>query len=366
MDRTTPFTPRTPRRWELFTFALLGVTAAAAFAGLVLLVFYLGVYRAVSTEGRSGTSALVDLLIRHAVGFDLINFVLVIGYLTGFLVWRRQTRRLLQRFGVADAGAMKHRTVRAFNILLLVSFALRFLGASTKTHPNDPDPMRPDLLWSLRNSVAGHSVRVLALVLLLIGIWRIRAQVRQAVATSLAAPTPRDLGLRPDPQPAVPMAPARVDVAPATAALPRADDEFWDRVSALSAAKAADLALLETTSTWVRRWLLVPAGGAIDPVRTAIPPGSVVTVFPEPLRLGSAAPERPPVAAPGTEWLGLIEDAGMLRFQLLLPTRLPVWLAQARSAHRYGLYRADDPDALTAVMPSPADLAPPGRSGSQA
>jgi hypothetical protein len=357
MDRTTPFTPRAPRRWELFTFALLGVTAASAFAGLVVLVTYLGMYRAVSTEGRSGTSAVVDLAMRHATGFDQIHFALVIAYLVAFSWWHRDTRRLLQSVGVTDAGAVKHWTVRAWNVLLLVSFAFRLLGASTIVHPYDADATRSELLSSLRNYAAGYSVRLLALVLLLIGVWRIRVQVRQAVATSLAAPTPRDLGLRPDPTPAAPLAPTRGDAALPMAALPRADDEFWARVSALSAAKGADLALLESTSTLVRRWLLVRAGDSIDKVRAAIPAGSVVTVFPEPLGPGGSAPEEPPAAEPGTEWFGLIEDAGMLRFQLLLPTRLPVWLAQARLAGRYGLYRADDPAALTAVMPSSADLA---------
>jgi hypothetical protein len=91
-----------------------------------------------------------------------------------------------------------------------------------------------------------------------------------------------------------------------------------------------------------------------DDPPAAIEPGSLITVFPDPPRPGNAAPKKPPASEPGTEWFGLIEDAGLLHFQLVLPSRLPQWLAQARSARRWGLYRTDDPGALTAVLPPPS------------
>jgi hypothetical protein len=357
MDRTTPFTPRAPRRWELFTFALLGVTAASAFAGLVVLVTYLGMYRAVSTEGRSGTSAVVDLAMRHATGFDQIHFALVIAYLVAFSWWHRDTRRLLQSVGVTDAGAVKHWTVRAWNVLLLVSFAFRLLGASTTVHPYDADATRSELLSSLRKPRRG--------------VLGPPAGSRPPADRRLADPGPGppgggDVARRADPAGSRP-----------------APGSHAGRAAGADPGRCGPA---DGGATARRRRVLGPRERAVGgegrrpgAAGKHVDPGTAVAAG-EGRRLDRQGTCRDPgrqrrhglsravragrLGAGGTPGrrtrhgvVGLIEDAWMLRFQLLLPTRLPVWLAQARLAGRYGLYRADDPAALTAVMPSSADLA---------
>jgi hypothetical protein len=43
------------------------------------------------------------------------------------------------------------------------------------------------------------------------------------------------------------------------------------------------------------------------------------------------------------------DELPLLWFRLLQPSRLPDWLAKARTAQRFGLYRENDPAALHAV-----------------
>jgi hypothetical protein len=98
MNDSTPFTPRPPRRWELFTFTPLVLVAASALLSLIATVSYLGVYRAVSSDGVSGISILVEFTLRHGHGFDRLYLVLVFAYLAAQIVWRRQTTSMLATF----------------------------------------------------------------------------------------------------------------------------------------------------------------------------------------------------------------------------------------------------------------------------
>jgi hypothetical protein len=358
MDAATPFTPRTPRRWELHTFGLLVLVAASAFFSLVLLVVYLGIFVSVDTHGRSGTSVIVDLAVRHGAGLDDVYFALAIAYIFVQAWWQRETLRMLEAFHVTDTRVAQHWTTMVWRFVLVFSFLLRTVGNSLLDQ-GGASADRGQTLSSVGVYAAGHAVRMAALGLLLFGVWKIRDQVRQAVAASGVAPTPAQLGLRRNLTPAAPLPPVRSDASLATAAMPLADDDFWARVQSLAADKGGDLALLDSSSAWVRRWLLIPATGPLEGVRASIPAGSVVTVFSQPPQPGVAAPREPPPTEPGAEWFGLLQDGGTLRYQLVKPSRLPVWRAQARSVQRWGLYRTDDPAALTAVMPSPAPAAEP-------
>jgi hypothetical protein len=351
MKAVQPFTPRAPRPWELQTFALMAVTAASAFVSFVLLLVYLGVFLSVATHGRSGTSVLVEKAIAHGGAIDGLYFFLVIGYVFGFAWWQRETARQLAAFRIDDPAVARHWSVPVWRFALVFSIVLRF-AADSLYSSSDAATDRGQALWSIGTNTAGHALRVASLGILLYGVWIIRGQVRRAIAASGVAPTPRQLGLRRNLTPAAPL-PSHGDASLATADIPPADDEFWSRVQALSAEQGGDLAVLESATAWVRRWLLLPAGAPLGAVRAAIPPGSVVTVFPSPPLPGADAPTEPPAAGPGTEWFGLLQDGGTLRYQLVRPARLPVWLAQARSSDRWALYRTDDPAALTAVMPSP-------------
>ncbi|MFD0518688.1 hypothetical protein [Paractinoplanes durhamensis] len=100
--------------------------------------------------------------------------------------------------------------------------------------------------------------------------------------------------------------------------------------------------MLETTDAVARRWV----SGDLTTIRAALPPGAVVTVFPQP----PAADFTPPRAA--DEYHGFLEDdaSGALWYQSVRPNRVEAFMARARRARRWALYPADAPDALTAVV----------------
>jgi hypothetical protein len=126
---------RAPRSWETQTWALLGLTAASALAGLVTLVTLLGVRNFVVTRGASGTSVLTDWALGHAALIDNIYFVLVLAYLAAFYWWRAQTRQLVMIFGDSDGQALEHWAFYVWNVLIFFSFVIRFTGHDFGTDP---------------------------------------------------------------------------------------------------------------------------------------------------------------------------------------------------------------------------------------
>ena len=349
----TNSTLRPPRRWEIQTWGLLGLALASALAGLVTLVTLLGVRNVIATRGSSGTSVLTEFTLRHADQFDQIYFILVLAYLAAFYWWRAESKRLLTMFGDSQAKALRHWTIAAWNVLIPISFLIRFVGSGSR---DGADTVAVQAALSqLDTTITGLAVRLIALLLLVVGVWLVRGQVRAAIATSFSNPPSAPA---PVAAPVEHLPPSILD----TTKLPPADDAYWARVRDLSYAAGADLALLESTSNLIRRWSLIPSASAVEQIRASLPPGTVITVFPSSPQPGSTAPSAPPSSNSTAEWFGLTEDArtGMLWFQLLLPSRVPAWLAKAQSAHRYGLYRSDDPAALTAVIPTPAQISAVG------
>ena len=196
------------------------------------------------------------------------------------------------------------------------------------------------------------AVRVLGICLLVFGVWQIREQIRRTVAESGVALRITDLGpLSSAPTPAAPLAPLTPATAVSAAGLAPADDDFWDRVRRAAGDAGADLALLETTDALVRRWALIPHDGDLTPVRAALPPGAIVTVFRTPPSAFDAESFTPD---PAEEYHGFLEDAesGALWYQSVRPNRIPAFLARTRSARRWGLYPAQPPVALSAVTPT--------------
>jgi hypothetical protein len=146
--------------------------------------------------------------------------------------------------------------------------------------------------------------------------------------------------------------PLRLTGAAATSAsddLPRADDEFWQQVERLATEAGADLALLETTDSVVRRWALVPGTGDLTAVRAALPAGAIITVFTEPPAAADGTDFTP---APADDYFGFLEDreTGALWFQAVTAKRVPAFLARTRSARRWALYPVNSPAALTAAV----------------
>lgn len=51
------------------------------------------------TGGVDGLSPLVAGLVRHGDAFDLLFFVVLLAYIFGFGLWRRETQRMLETIG---------------------------------------------------------------------------------------------------------------------------------------------------------------------------------------------------------------------------------------------------------------------------
>lgn len=224
----------------------------------------------------------------------------------------------------------------AWNGLLVIGFVIGY-AAST----SDAAPETKMGFISLR-----VGLRVLAVCLLLIGVWEIRGQVRKAVADSGVILRVEDMPQRASAIPARLLA-APTAPAPATD-LPDADEEFWERVRRMATGLREDLALLESSGPYEHRWLLIPASGDVTAVRAALAPGATIAVFAEPPAASEAKGFTP---RPAQAYHGFLEDAetGALWFQSVEPKRVPAFLARARSAARWGLYPAGDPTAITAA-----------------
>jgi hypothetical protein len=242
--------------------------------------------------------------------------------------------------GDATGTATQHWTVAAWYMAASTAFVVRVAATSG----DDP-------ATSLEIDAVQMGVRLVGLALLLLGVWQIREQVRQAVADLGIVMRIGDIAGRPSAMPNRPLAPVARDSAPAIDGLPSADDEFWGDVRRAATGRRAELALLESTGTLVHRWMVIPDDGDVTAVRTALAPGAVVTVFTEP---PAATETRNFTPLPADEYHGFLEhaDSGALWYQRVVPRRVPAFLARARSARRWSLYPVGDPNALTAVTPA--------------
>ena len=308
----TTTTPTTPRPWELLASALF------VFGAILAAVDLIGA-TAVLALGSSRSTTEVGA----AVGS--LFFVFFVG--EGVWIW--QTRQLLRSLH-DDAGWLHYQWafVTALALILLAGGAV---------------PLFVDVLPKTGLLLIVDALRLGSFVFGLVGLRLTRDRVR-GIASGEIAPHSDDPDLLP---PIVPTATVRYDTVPVAGKLAPADDAFWAAAGRLAQDAGADLALLETTETLVRRWLLVPAAGDTAALRATIRPGAVLTLF----TTAPGALNRP---APASEYYGLIQSApdAAIRFQLVLPSRVPGFLAEAHTAHRAALYRSNDPAAHTAAVPT--------------
>ncbi|MEV4642910.1 hypothetical protein AB0J80_36775 [Actinoplanes sp. NPDC049548] len=308
----------------------------AAVLGMILLVSDFALWAYLASEGATGLSPMVRTVFENAAAFDLIYLLLVLGYVGGFVWWQHSTRQLLRRIGDSTGAAARHWAVGAWNGLIVAGFLIRFAITSSSGEPET----------RIAYTSLGVGLRVVAISLLLIGVWEIRGQVREAVADSGVVLRVEDMPARAS---AIPAQLLAAPAAPAPAAdLPDADDEFWDRVRRTAAGLRQDLALLESSGPYEHRWLWVPASGDVTSARAAVAPDAVITIFSKPPVANEAKGFEP---EPAEGYHGFLEDAesGVLWFQSVAPHRVPMFLARARSAARWGLYPIGDPTAITAV-----------------
>ena len=322
-------TVRPPRSWELQTAAAMAAVAVAALFGIVLFVRDLALRDYVLTAGVDGLSPLVAGLVRHGDAFDLLLFVVLLAYIAGFALWRRETQRMLERIGDTRTPVTVHWTVVAWNLAIFLAFAIRL----TAEHSGDAAA-------DLTVDAIQNGVRLVGIGCLLIGIWQIREEVHRRV-------TEAGIQLRYD-EPRPSSMPVRTLLPAMTGEAPAADEDFWARVAGTATGLGADLALLERTGPLAYRWLLVPAEGHLTEVRAALTPGAEITVFLEPPTATEAQNYTP---LPAESYQGFLEDdAGSLTCQSVNPRRVAAFLARARTARRWALYPMPNPTALTATV----------------
>jgi hypothetical protein len=320
---------RPPRFWERQTAAVFAAVAAAALFGIVLFVRDLTLRDYVLTGGVDGLSPLVAGLVRHGGAFDLLFFVVLLGYIAGFALWRRETQRMLETIGDTRTPVTVHWTVTAWNLAIGLAFMIRL----TAEHSGDPAE-------DLTVDAVQNGVRLIGVACLLIGVWQVRQEVHRRV-------TEAGIHLRLD-EPRPSSVPVRTLLPAVTGEAPEADEDFWARVARTATGLRADLALLEKTGPLAYRWLLVPADGDLTAVRAELTPGAEITVFTEP---PTATETQDYTPLPAESYQGFLEDnAGVLTTQSVTSRRVPAFLAQARAARRWALYPLPNPTALTATM----------------
>nr|WP_221374294.1 hypothetical protein [Actinoplanes polyasparticus] len=329
MSTTTLRVARPPRPWELSTFVLIVSIIAVGGLGIVMLATDLAGRHFLSTGGADGISPFVAFVIDYAYPISSIYSVIAIGYLAGYVVWRRQTRRELAEHGLGDRPMPWHWTIGVWQITLVAAFVGNLRLGPPEQWSSVTDALLLDALL--------HAVRITGVTFLLVGVIAIREAVRARFATRTAHSSDDRPTALPD-RPA-----ATVAARPQSAT----DDEYWQQVRRAASGVRAELALLEATPAGDRRWLLVPADGDVAAVRAAVQPGATVTVFPEPPEVIETRGFRP---APASEYHGLLEDTktGSLVYELVTARKVGAFLSRARSARRWALYRPDDPGALTA------------------
>jgi hypothetical protein len=323
MDQTESPVVRTPREWEAQTAFLIAAVFAAALLGILLLVTYIALRAFVLDGGVNGMSPLVSWVVDNWDAVTIVFLLISFGYLGAFYWWRHRTKELLRRVGDPTGNATVNWLVQAWYLALGASFTLGLAGSGSTSGDDE----------RLLFGAVQMGLRLVGLACLLIAVWQIREQVRaQVIRSGVILSVPR--------RAAVPLS-IGVLSAPAVAVEQPADDDFWARVASFG----PGIALLETTDSTARRWLLVPADGDLTAIRAALPAGAVVTAFPTP----PSATFDPPTA---DDYYGFLEDeaSGALWYQSVKPNRVEAFLARARRARRWGLYATTDPDAVQAIV----------------
>jgi hypothetical protein len=321
----SPATTRWTAAAVVLTVAAGGLLVLSLFglaADLILRIMVLG--------GDQHLSSQLGLLVLLSTGsFETLYLFLAIPLVASYAWWRFETRRVLYLFD-RPASIARNPALIAYWVLLSVGMVVQ-VSSGTLTEPGvqrytDPLPTRTAYELTADQHAAAMGLRVLASVLLLAGVWI----TRWRIVHSSPAPAPV--------APPVDAVPAPPTAAPT---LPQADEAFWARIAA-----AAPLPLLVSSPDSATQWRLVTAGN-LSAIRADLPPGTALVAFPD---AGTLKPAR------ADEYHGLLQrsiDAAPA-YRLVLPSRVPAFVAEARAAHHAALYPATDPTALKAQVGHPA------------
>lgn len=325
---------RPPRSWQTRTVATLVALAGNALMSLLAVVLDVLSWRFWSSGAHGDQPALVSAFVRFAGTYFLVQVAVVFASIGTFAVWHRATSRVLRAAGEGPATPT-HWTVVTWRVSLV--FFL-FTCATPGNLLIGAVDIRPGLVPATAHHMARFAVLAAACLgvqlLLLAGVWRRWAQVRERVAASGVM-----MQFKPEARAESALI-AQAGAQRSARAGRRADEAFWLAVGDLARTAGADLALLEEAGPFAHRWLLVPASGDVSAVPAELSPGAHLTVFPQPPSAAFAAP------ADGAPFHGFLDGA----YRSVAAPRVPAFLAQAAGSGRYGLYRPHDPDALRATV----------------
>jgi flagellar biogenesis protein FliO len=188
VPRTSNGTPASAWRvtsWVLLLIGLLYVLACAAKV-VLLLQDYRFVDDLTRRPGAIDVAELYSLADRERFANAVIQ-LLVLAYLVGFLAWFWMIWRVVVRNGLRPTSVLRHWTVVAWAVSIVVSPILALL---TRTPTIDGDNLaaaRTDLLAFDRNQIIFTVVRMLVGALLIATVWVLRRRVRSAIFGPLEA-----------------------------------------------------------------------------------------------------------------------------------------------------------------------------------
>jgi hypothetical protein len=177
--------------WRVMSGVVLAVTVAYVVACAVkigLLVHDYNVVDLLTTSTGTVTKEQLDRLARWERTVSVIQELLVLGYIVGFIAWFVMIRKVVLRNGFDPITVLLHWTVIAWLASIAVSVVLAFTTSTPPViSPGDLDASRQTLLSFDRDQIIFTIVRILVASLLITAVLILRKRVRTTVFGALEA-----------------------------------------------------------------------------------------------------------------------------------------------------------------------------------
>jgi hypothetical protein len=176
--------------WRVTSWVLLAIALAYVVMCAVKIVLLVQDYRFVDQLTASASSVDLAELRRLADRERLVNAVgqlLVLAYLIGFLLWFVMIWRVVVRNGLNPGSVLRHWTVVAWAVSIVVSPVLALLTRTPTIVGTDLASAQADLLAFDRNQIIFTFVRMLVGILLAATVWVLRKRVKNAIFGQLEA-----------------------------------------------------------------------------------------------------------------------------------------------------------------------------------
>jgi hypothetical protein len=170
--------------WPAFTWVVLAITFGYGLVCVARFIALAGEYGAVSRMGDVPSAAQrADVIsaINFAQQFSTAYFAAVWFYLAAFVAWFVVAARIVKRLG-ASRGILRHWTVAAWRMGIVVSLAVVFLLRTPTTDVDDLASARAALLHISGTQMVYTGLRVATVGLLIAAVWVLRGRVSTLVS----------------------------------------------------------------------------------------------------------------------------------------------------------------------------------------